>query len=137
MFFHLVVLLGGMFLLLPVLVIGLAWANLSSFYRSEIPRRQRCFYLIALTAGSVSTASYLGYWGWRICQLYNVALSLSALLALDRAIAASRSSRLLRSDASSSDGDHIGLFWYQPAFGLQSDSGSTVVSSIGPNEQGL
>src|SRR5215467_5837067 len=90
MFFHLGVLLGGMFLLLPVLVIGLACANLSSFYRSEILRRQRCFYLIALTAGSVSTASYLGYWGWRICQLYNVALSLSALLALDRAIAASK-----------------------------------------------
>jgi len=90
MLFDFGVWLGGVFLFLPVLVVGLAWANLSSFYRSEIPRRQRRFYLIALTASSVSMVSYLGYWGWRVCQMYNVAIPLSALLALDRAVAASK-----------------------------------------------
>ena len=79
--------LVGLILLSPIFVLGLTWANISRFYRGrQVQRRRKLFFLAGLLASSVSTWAYLGYWGWRVCELYNVTAPLLALLILDRLI---------------------------------------------------
>jgi hypothetical protein len=77
--------LAGLILLLPVLVLASAWARRTRYYGGhEIPQRQKTLYLLAIVAASVSTVSYLGYWGWRVCGLYRVSPPLMALVILER-----------------------------------------------------
>jgi hypothetical protein len=84
-------LLAGLILLSPILVFGLAWAKINRFYHGrQVERQQKLFYLVALVAGSVSTLAYLGYWTWRVCQMYHATLPFFVLLTLDRLIYASR-----------------------------------------------
>ena len=91
MLYDLEVWLAGSILLLPVVVLGLAWARSSRFYSSHpIPQRQRILYRVALVAASVSALAYVGYWGWRVCGLYRIMLPFSALLLLDRFLYLSR-----------------------------------------------
>jgi len=90
MLYDLGVWLAGLILLAPILVFGMAWAKITRFYdRTQVQRRQKLFYLVALVAGSVSGLAYLGYWGWRLCQMYHV-VPFIGLLALERLIYASR-----------------------------------------------
>src|SRR5215470_7492830 len=78
-------------LLSPVPIYGLAWARANHFYRSrQVPGGQRLSYWIALTTGSVSTFAYLGYWGFRVSEMYRIGLPLLARLAIDRLIHASQ-----------------------------------------------
>ncbi|SRR6266849_3052650 len=85
MLYDLEVWLAGLILLLPVLVLGFAWARSRRFYNSQpIQQRQKILYLVALVAASVSTLAYLGYWGWRVCGLYRITLPFMALLILER-----------------------------------------------------
>ena len=75
----------------PILLFGLAWTKINRFYQSrQVQRRQKLFYLVALVAGSVSTLAYLGYWSWRVCQMYHGTLPFIALLTLERLIYVSR-----------------------------------------------
>ena len=46
--------------------------------------------MVALVAGSASTLAYLGYWGWRVCQMYRVTLPFVALLTIERLMYVSR-----------------------------------------------
>jgi|KBSMisStaDraftv2_1062788.scaffolds.fasta_scaffold36772_2 hypothetical protein len=83
--------LVGLVLLLPVAVLGLAWAKSSRFFSTHTTaRRQRILYLVALVSASVSALAYLCYWGWRVCRLYGVVLPLSPLIVLDRFLLLSR-----------------------------------------------
>ena len=85
MLFSLKVWLAGLILLLPVLVLALAWARRTSYYSGcEVLQRQKTLYLLALVAASVSTVSYLGYWTWRGCGLYHVTTPFIVLLTLER-----------------------------------------------------
>jgi hypothetical protein len=85
MLYDLEVFLVGSILLLPVVVIGLAWGRSSRFYRNHpIPQRQRIFYRVALVAASVSVLAYVGYWSWRVCGLYRIMLPSLILLSLER-----------------------------------------------------
>lgn len=82
---------AGLILLSPALVLGIAWARSRQFYSSKpIRRHQKLLYLVALGAASVSTLAYLGYWGCRVCGLYQVTLPFTALLALEGFLYASR-----------------------------------------------
>ena len=83
--------LEGLTLLSPILVFGLAWARINRYYHGgQVQRRQRLFYMAALVAGSVSTLAYLGYWSWRVCQMYHATLPFVGLLTLERLIHVSR-----------------------------------------------
>ena len=87
--------LAGVILLLPMVVFGLAWAPIKRFYeRAETRCEQRRFYIAALFAGSLSTIAYIGYWSWRLGQLYHATVSLPVLLALDRSIYAARAASI-------------------------------------------
>jgi|SRR5450631_1313744 len=91
MLYNLGVWLAGLILLSPILVLGLAWAKINRFYYGkQVQRRQKLFYLAALVAGSVSTLAYLGYWSWRVCQMYHATVPFIGLLALERLIYISR-----------------------------------------------
>ena len=46
--------------------------------------------MVALVAGSASTLAYLGYWSWRVCDLYHATLPFVALLTLERLMYVSR-----------------------------------------------
>jgi hypothetical protein len=77
----------GLLLVSPVFVLGLAWARIRWFYASrQTSQRGKLFYLTALAAASVSTLTYLCYWGWRLCELYQITLPFVVLLTLDRSI---------------------------------------------------
>jgi hypothetical protein len=87
MIYALGVWIGGLILLFPVAVVGLAWARRKAFYRNSTTKHgQKILYLVALIAASVSTLAYLGYWGWRICQLYQITLPFTVLLTLERSV---------------------------------------------------
>ena len=76
---------GGLILLSPALVLGLAWARRGRYYSSKpADRRHKILYLVALVAASVSTLGYLAYWGWRVCRLYEITFPFIALLTLER-----------------------------------------------------
>jgi hypothetical protein len=91
MLLNLSVWLAGLILLSPIVIFGLAWTKINRPYHSvEVQRRQKLLYMAALVAGSVSTLAYLGYWSWRVCQMYNASLPFVALLTLERLIYASR-----------------------------------------------
>jgi hypothetical protein len=95
MAYDLSVWLAGVILRLPIVVFGLAWATIKRFYeRGETRREQRRFYIAALFAGSLSTIAYIGYWSWRVCQLYHATIPLPVLLALDRWIYAARAASI-------------------------------------------
>jgi hypothetical protein len=95
MAYDLSVWLTGVILLLPMVVFGLAWAAIKRFYeRGETRREQRRFYIAALFGGSLSTITYIGYWSWRVCQLYHATIPLPVLLALDRSIYAARAASI-------------------------------------------
>jgi|SRR5215469_12392894 len=86
---------AGVILLLPLIVFGLAWARIKQFYeRGETRGQQRHFYLTALSAGSLSTVAYIGYWVWRVFQLYQATIPLPLLLALDRLIYVARATSI-------------------------------------------
>jgi hypothetical protein len=83
--------LAGLILLLPIAVFGLAWTRIISLYQSrEVQSRQRLSYLIALGSASLSTLAYVGYWTWRVFQMYRTSIPLEALLSLERLMHASR-----------------------------------------------
>lgn len=87
MAYDLSVWLAGVILLLPIIVFGMAWARIKRFYeRGKTRSLQRRFYLAALIAGSLSTFAYIGYWSFRVCELYHTTIPLLVLLALDRFI---------------------------------------------------
>ena len=91
MLYNLGVWLAGLILLSPILVFGLAWAEINRFYYGrQVQRRQELFYLTALVLGLVSTLAYLGYWGWRVCQMYHATAPFIGLLVLERLIYISR-----------------------------------------------
>ena len=91
MLYDLGIWLAALFLLSPILVFGLAWAKINRFYcGKQVQRRQRVSYMVALVAGSASTLAYLGYWGWRVCQMYHAALPFVALLTIERLMFVSR-----------------------------------------------
>jgi hypothetical protein len=91
MLYDLGVWLAGLILVSPILVFAVAWAKINRFYRSrQIQRRQKLFYLVALVAGSVSTVAYVGYWSWRISQLYHGTVPFIVLLSLERLIYVAR-----------------------------------------------
>lgn len=95
MAYDLSVWLAGVILLLPIIVFGLAWARIKRFYeRGETRRQQRRLYVTALLAGSLSTVAYIGYWGWRVCELYHATVPLPVLLALDRLIYVARAASI-------------------------------------------
>lgn len=50
----------------------------------ELPQRQRTLYLLAMVAASVRTVSDLGYWGWRVCGLYQITAPWTVLIILER-----------------------------------------------------
>jgi hypothetical protein len=77
--------LAGVILLLPIIVFGLVWTRIKRFYeRGDIRRQQRVFFVIALVAGSLSTVAYIGYWSWRVFELYHAPVPFVALLVLER-----------------------------------------------------
>jgi hypothetical protein len=81
----------GVILISPILIFGLAWAKTTRFYRNrQVPYKQKFFYLAALIGGSVSTLAYVGYWSFRVGQLYHITFPLLAQLAIDRLIYASQ-----------------------------------------------
>jgi hypothetical protein len=85
MLYDLKVWLAGLILLLPGVVLGFAWVKSSRFYISQnISARQKFLFRVALTAASISTVAYFGYWGWRVCGIYQFILPYSALFILDR-----------------------------------------------------
>jgi hypothetical protein len=91
MLFDLRIWLAGLILLSPLFVFGLVCAKVNRYYnRKQVQRQQKVFYLVALAAGSVSTLAYVGYWGWRVSQMYHATVPFIALLTLDRLINASR-----------------------------------------------
>ena len=91
MLYDLGVWLAGLILFSPIFVFALAWAQINRFYQSrQVHRQEKLFYLIALVACSVSTLAYIGYWSWRVCQMYNATLPFVALLTLYRLIYVSR-----------------------------------------------
>jgi hypothetical protein len=91
MAYDLSVWLAGLILLLPIIVFGLAWARIKPLYeRGETRRRQRRLYVTALLTGSLSTVAYIGYWSWRVCELYHATIPLPVLLTLDRLIYVAR-----------------------------------------------
>jgi len=91
MFYDMEVPVAGLILFLPVLVLGIAWARSRQFYNGNaIYPWQKLLYLVALVAASMSTLAYLGYWGWRVRRLYQIALPFTALLTLERFLYASR-----------------------------------------------
>src|ERR1700676_3824447 len=95
MAYDLSVWLGGVILLLPTIVFGLAWARIKRFYeRGESRRQQRRLYVTALLAGSLSTVPYIRYWGWRVCELYHATIPLPVLLAPDRLIYVARAASI-------------------------------------------
>jgi hypothetical protein len=95
MAYELSVWLGGVILLLPIVVFGLAWATIKPFYeRRETPPKQRRFYIAALFAGSLSTVAYIGYCSWRVCQLYHATIPSPVLLALERSMYAARAASI-------------------------------------------
>jgi hypothetical protein len=82
---------AGLILLSPTLVFGMAWGRVNRFYYGkQLQRRQRVSYVVALVAGSVSTLAYLGYWGWRVCQLYRITFPFVALVTIERLMFLSR-----------------------------------------------
>jgi len=96
MVYDLGVWLAGLILLLPLVIFGLAWARIKQFYQSRAVRpQQRCLYLIALIAASISTLAYVGIWSWRVCDLYHASLPLAVLLALQRFIYLARAVSLV------------------------------------------
>lgn len=91
MLYDMEVWVSGLILLSPVVVLGIAWAKSREFYSGKpVHQRQKLLYLVALVAASVSTLAYLGYWGWRVCGLYQITLPFTALLTLERFLYASR-----------------------------------------------
>jgi hypothetical protein len=91
MLYDLQIWLAGLLLSLPVVVICLAWPRIRSFYlENAIDPAEKLVYQLALVAASLSALAYLGYWGWRVCQLYRTQLPFTALLALDRLLLISR-----------------------------------------------
>ena len=95
MAYDLTVWLAGVILLLPVIVFGLAWARIKPFYkRAETRRHQRRLYVAALLASSLSAVAYIGYWSWRVCELYHATIPLPALLAFDRLIYIARAASI-------------------------------------------
>ena len=91
MLYDLGVWLAALILLSPILVFGLAWAKINRFYNgNQVQRRQRVSYMVALVAGSASTLAYLGYWGWRVCQMYHATIPFVALLTIERLMYVSR-----------------------------------------------
>jgi hypothetical protein len=79
--------ISGLILLFPVVVLGTAWATRRGFSRNSATKHwQEILYLVALVAASASTLSYLGHWGWRLCQLYEITLPFMVLLTLDWSI---------------------------------------------------
>ena len=96
MAYELSVWLTGAILLLPMIVFGLAWARTKRFYeRGETQRKQRILYVGALVAGSLSTVAYVGYWSWRVCELYHAIIPLPVLLVLDRLIYLGRAASIV------------------------------------------
>ena len=91
MLYELGVWFAALILLSPLIPFGLAWAKINHYdHNGGLQRRQRFFYLIALAAGSENTLAYLGYWSWRVCQLYHATLPLMVLLSLEQWIHVSR-----------------------------------------------
>jgi len=91
MLYDLIVWLEGLILVSPILVFGLAWAKINRFYcGKQVQRRQRIAYMVALVAGSASTLAYLGYWSWRVCQVYHATVPFVVLLTIERSIYVSR-----------------------------------------------
>ena len=91
MAFNLGVSFAGLILVLPVVVLGLAWAKVNSFYQSrQVQSGQRLSYLIALALASLSTLAYIGYLTCRFCQMYHTSLPVDALLSLYWLIKVSR-----------------------------------------------
>lgn len=87
--------LAGVILMLPIIVLGSAWARIKRFYdRGETRRYQRRLYVTALLAGSLSTVAYMGYWTWRVCILYHATVPLPVLLALDHLIYVARAASI-------------------------------------------
>jgi len=87
MIYDLEVWTGGLILLLPVVMLGLAWANRKGFNRNHSSKhRQQIFYLVALVTASASISVYLAYWSWRFCQLYKITPPFLILLTLERSI---------------------------------------------------
>jgi len=83
--------LAGLILFSPVVVLALAWARSGEFQRSHaVPKKQRVLYRVGLVSASFVTVAYLGYWGWRICSVYQVVLPSWALYALDAGFYLSR-----------------------------------------------
>jgi hypothetical protein len=79
--------ISGLILLIPVVVLGTAWATRRGFSRNSATKHwQEILYLTALVAASASTLAYLGYWGWRLCQLYEITLPFMVLLTLEWSI---------------------------------------------------
>lgn len=91
MLFGLEVWLAGLILLLPGIVLGIAWVKNGRFYSSHnIAAPQRVLFRVALITASISTLAYFGYWGWRVCGMYHIVFPFSALLVLDRFLFLSR-----------------------------------------------
>jgi len=91
MLFSLEIWLAGLILFSPVVVLALTWARSGEFQRSHaVPKKQRVLYRVGLVSASFITVAYLGYWGWRICSLYQTAVPFWALYGLDRGIYLSR-----------------------------------------------
>ncbi len=87
MLYNLGIWIVGLMLLSPVFVLGLAWLGIRRFYVGrQTHKRGKLFYLTALLAASVSTLTYLCYWGWRLCELYRITVPFMVLLTLDRSI---------------------------------------------------
>jgi hypothetical protein len=83
--------LAGLFVLSLILVFGLAWAKIKRFYHGkQVQPWQRVSHMIALVAGSASTLANLGYWSWRVCQMYQATLPFVALLTIERLMYVSR-----------------------------------------------
>jgi len=87
MLYNLGIWIVGVMLLSPAFVLSLAGLRIGRFYVSRrIHKRDKFFYLTALLAASVSTLTYLCYWGWRLCELYRITVPFIVLLNLDRSI---------------------------------------------------
>lgn len=91
MLYDLETIIIGAVLLLPLAVLGLAWARINTFYASHpARRRQRVLYRTALVVASVSALAYLGYWSWRVCSLYQIVFPFTVLIVLERFLYLSR-----------------------------------------------
>jgi hypothetical protein len=87
MLYSLGVWITGLFLASPLIPLAIAYVRAPGFHkRNDIPSQKRALYWTALALCLANAIVYLSYWAWRVCKLYNINVTLTLSLWLERSM---------------------------------------------------